>query len=185
MRKLVCLFCFASLLMTCEVMAADQYTISIGEPLLGTSMPRGRIGLGIAVNIDKSWDNLAEPDRAAWRAYTEMADADVTPPFPMPHIRSFLKKLDTYDFPMQTDDTIVHSEDVLLVVRVSETGKVSQVEVMDASKDGSRTMSHYEKTLAARYVLALLATRFSPALYKGQPAPSAFIMRISHTTVTG
>lgn len=47
------------------------------------------------------------------------------------------------------------------------------------------SMSHYEKTLAARYVVALLATPFSPALYKGQAAPSAFIMRISHTTVTG
>jgi len=185
MRKLARLFFLAALLITCRGMAADQYTVTIGEPLPGTSLPRGRVGLGIAVNIDKSWDQLAEPDRAAWRAYTEMADPDVTPPFPMPHIRSFLKKLDTYDFPRQTDDTIVHSEDVLLVVRVTETGKVSQVEVMDASKDGSRTMSHYEKTLAARYVVALLSTPFSPALYKGQPAPSAFIMRISHTTVTG
>jgi hypothetical protein len=45
-------------------------------------------------------------------------------------------------------------------------------------------MTHYEKTLAARYLAALLSTSFSPARYKGQPAQSAFIMRISHTTVT-
>lgn len=175
----------SSFLLVCGgAAAADQYQIAIGEPLPGTSLPRGRVGLGIAVNIDKSWDQLPEADRAVWRTYTEMTDPDITPPFPRPHIRSFLKKLDTYDFPMQTDDTLVRSEEVMLVVRVSETGKVSQVEVMDASKDGRGTMSHYEKTLAARYVAALMPTAFSPALYKGQPAPSAFIMRIRHSTVT-
>jgi hypothetical protein len=179
-RLLVC----SALSIAGSAFAADQYTVTIGEPLLGTSMPRGRVGLGIAVNIDKNWDSLAEPDRAAWRDYTEMTDPDITPPFPLPHIRSFLKKLDTFDFPVQTDDTIVRQEAIMLVVRVAETGKVSQVEVMDASADASKTMTHYEKTLAARYVLALLATKFSPALYKGQAAPSAFIMRISHSTVT-
>jgi hypothetical protein len=179
----------ARLLLSCLVLvadcacAADQYMVPIGEPLVGTALPRGRVGLGIAVNIDKGWDQLAEADRTAWRTYTEMTDPDVTPPFPKPHIRSFLKKLDTYDFPIPTEDTIVRSEAILLVVRVSDQGKVTQVEVMDASEDRSGTMNDYQRTMAARYVTALLATPFSPASYKGQAAPSAFIMRIRHTTV--
>ncbi|UUZ52048.1 hypothetical protein LP420_40740 [Massilia sp. B-10] len=41
-----------------SAIAADQYEVTIGEPLPGTSMPRGRVGLGIAVNIDKNWDEL-------------------------------------------------------------------------------------------------------------------------------
>ena len=180
MLKPSCLF-LSFLLCAANASGADQYTITYGEPILGSSMPRGRVGLGIEVNIDKHWDALAEPDRAAWRAYTEMTDPDITPPFPLPHIRSFLKKLNTHDFPSGTD-TLVRKEGILLVVRVSETGKVSQVEVMDASKDGSGTMNDYEKTLAARYVTALLATPFSPAAYKGQAAPSAFVMRISSIT---
>jgi hypothetical protein len=177
---------FSSMLwVAASAVAADQYEVTIGEPLPGTSMPRGRVGLGIAVNIDKNWDGLSEADRAAWREYTEMTDADVTPPFPLPHIRSFLKKLDTYDFPVQVDEQMIRSGEIMLVVRVSDTGKVSQVEVMDASKDGSGTMTHEQKILATRYVVALLATPFSPAKYKGQTAPSAFIMRIRHRSVMG
>ncbi|SHG74570.1 hypothetical protein [Massilia sp. CF038] len=175
------LFPVLLLAVSASTFAADPYSVAIGEPLVGSILPRGRVTLGIPVNIDKSWDGLASADRSAWRAFTEMDDPEVTPPFPLPHIRGFLSKLNTYDFPMGTE-SVTRDDRIFLVVRVAETGAVSQVETMDASADGKQGLSDYEKVLAARYSLALLATKFSPALYKGQPAPSAFVMRVNQTT---
>jgi len=161
---------------------ADEYSIAIGEPLLGSALPRARVSMGVRVNIDQNWDALSEKDRLAWREYTEMTDPGVTPPFPMPNIRNFLKRLDTHDFPSSTD-TLVRKGGLLLIVRVAETGAVSRIELMEGGEAGSKSLTEMEKTLAARYITAMMGMRFSPARYQGQPAPSAFPMRITGTTV--
>lgn len=163
--------------------AADEYSLAIGEPLLGSSVPKTRVSMGVKVNINRSWDALTEKEKLAWREFTELTDPDVTPPFPKPNIRNYLKRLDSHDFPQSTDDNLVRQEGLMMIVRVSETGTVSQIELMEGSEAGRKTLTEMEKSLAARYITAMMGTKFSPALYKGQPAPSAFPMRILAVTV--
>lgn len=158
---------------------ADDYNIMIGVPPTGSSIPPGRVGLGIKVHVDKSWDKLSAEEQQVWRDYTELTDPDVTPPFPKPNIAGFLRKL-TIPERLNTTDRIEHKEDMLLIVRVDDAGQVSKVDIMEGT-GGAKILSDNDRVLAYRYVTALLATRFSPAMYKGQAAPSAFPMRISQT----
>lgn len=175
----------AALIVLCSAMVAgsavaDDYNIMIGVPPTGSSIPPGRVGLGIKVRVDKAWDKLLPEEQKIWREYTELTDPDVTPPFPQPNIAGFLRKLtvpDKYNF----TDKIEHKEEMLLIVRVAETGVVSTVEIMEGT-GGAKTLSDNDKLLAYRYVTALLATKFSPAMFKGQAAASAFPMRINQTT---
>ncbi len=160
---------------------ADDYSIAFGTPPLGTTLPPNRVGLGIKVHVDKSWDALPEDEKLAWRSYTELLDPEVTPPFPLPNLRGFLRKLVIPD-KFQTTDRILHTEGLLLIVRVSEKGDVHKVDIMEGSTKGSRTLTDDERVLAYRYVKALQDTKFSPAMYKGQPSPSAFPMNIKSTS---
>lgn len=174
----------AALIVLCSALfagsaSADDYNIAIGTPPTGTSIPPGRVGLGIKVRVDKGWDKLSPEEQQVWRDYTELTDPDVTPPFPQPNIAGFLRKL-TLPQRLNTTDTIEHKEEMLLVVRVDDAGVVSTVEIIEGT-DGAKTLSDNDKVLAYRYVKALLATKFSPAMFKGQAAPSAFPMRISQT----
>jgi hypothetical protein len=156
---------------------ADEYSIAFGTPPLGTTLPPNRVGLGIKVNVDKGWDALAEEDKLEWRSYTELLDPDITPPFPLPNLRGFLRKLVVPD-KFQTIDRIQHTEGLLLIVRVSEKGDVHKVDIMEGSTKGARTLTDDERVLAYRYIKALQDTKFSPAMYKGQASPSAFPMHI-------
>lgn len=160
---------------------ADDYTISIGTPLTGSSIPPGRVGLGVEVSVDKSWAALAPDEQQRWREYTELVDAEVTPPFPAPNIRAFLTKL-ALDRQYEMDRAVEQSDEIFLVVRVSETGVVSAVDIMRGSDSQSGTLTNMEKLLAYRYVRALLTTRFTPALLKGAPVASAFPMLIRSVT---
>jgi hypothetical protein len=155
---------------------ADDYAIMIGVPPTGSSIPPGRVGLGIRVGIDKSWEQLTPPEQQVWREFTELTDPDVTPPFPLPNIRAFLRKLTTPD-KFNYTDSIEHREALFLIVRVSETGVVTKVDIMEGT-NGAKSLSDNDKLLAYRYITALLATTFSPAMYKGQPSPSAFPLLI-------
>lgn len=181
MPNLAALLIFSVLFSATGSALADEYTIALGEPLLGTSIPRGKVTLGIPVNINKDWNGLAEKDRQVWREYTEITDPDVTPPFPQPNIRAFLKKLGTYDVP-SGGGGVFRKEGLMLIVRVSHEGEVGQVDLMEGTEAGSKSLTDMEKALAAQYIGALMATKFSPALMKGEPAPSAFIMRIKSVT---
>lgn len=159
---------------------ADDYTIKIGRPPTGSIIPPGRVGLGIKVGIDKSWDKLSAQEQQAWREYTELTDPQVTPPFPVPDIRGLLNKLkkpERFNF----TESLTHSEQVLLIVRVTETGEVRTVDIMEGS-DGAKKLSDNDKLLAYVYINALMSTKFSPAMFNGQAAPSAFPMRVSQTT---
>ena len=167
------LFCLS---LACGAARADTYSIAHGEAPTGSSMAAGRVSLGIRVHIDKDWDSLAQDDKQVWREYTEITDPDVTPPFFQPNIRSFLKRLSYHDFTVFSD-TIQTQSRLLLVVRVSDKGAVEQVELM-AGGEGQRTLTVMEKALAGRWITALMGTRFSPALVKGQAAASAFLMEV-------
>jgi len=90
--------------------------------------------------------------------------------------------LDTHDFPRSTD-TLVRKGGLLLIVRVAETGTLSQIELIEGAEAGSKSLTEMEKTLAARCITAMMGMRFSPARYKGEPASSAFPMRIGGVTI--
>lgn len=182
MRKFSAIVLSALFLTGAGYAVADEYSIAIGEPLLGSALASTRVSMGVRVSIDRNWDALSDKDKLAWREFTEMTDPDVTPPFPMPNIRNFLKRLDTHDFPRSTD-TLVRKGGLLLIVRVAETGTVSQIELIEGAEAGSKSLTEMEKTLAARYITAMMGMRFSPARYKGEPAPSAFPMRIGGVTI--
>lgn len=174
----------AALIVLCSALfagsaAADDYNVMIGEPPTGSSIPPGRVGLGIKVDVNKSWSKLSAEEQQCWREYTELTDPDVTPPFPQPNIGGFLRKL-TIPEKLNYTDSIEHKEEMLLIVRVDEAGLVSKVEIMEGT-GGAKVLSDNDKVLAYRYIKALLATKFSPAMFKGQAAPSAFPMRISQT----
>ncbi len=161
---------------------ADDYAITVDGPLVGSSISRNRVSLGIAVDIDKKWDELGEPDKLAWRQYTELVDPRVTPPFPLPSIRDFLRKLKTPE-QYRTTRQLRREDAVLLIVRISPQGTVDQVEIASAGASASTELSQAEAVLAAIYTNALLTTRFSPALMDGKPAASAFPMRIQRLTI--
>lgn len=175
----------SSLLVLCSALFAagahaDDYTIMIGTPPTGSSIPPGRVGLGIKVGVDKSWDKLTPEEQQVWRDYTELTDPQVTPPFPTPNIRAFLRKLQAPD-KFNVTDSIQHSEEILLIVRVAETGVVRSVDIMEGT-DGAKKLSDADRLLAYVYVSALMSTKFSPAMFNGQAAPSAFPMRVRQTT---
>jgi hypothetical protein len=156
---------------------ADDYTIAIGTPITGTSLPPGRIGLGIPVSVDKSWDKLSAKEQLAWREYTELLDPQVTPPFPVPHIRSLLRLLELPP-KLEVTDRVETNTEAMLIVRISEKGDVYSVDVMRGAVEGAE-LTAMEKILVFRYVKALTKTKFSPAMMNGQPAPCAFPMLVS------
>lgn len=157
---------------------ADEYSIRVGRPLTGSSLPSQTVGLGIEVAIDKSWAQLTPAEQLIWRDYTELTDPAVTPPFPLPHIRSFLRKLETPEI-FKSTENVIRIDKVLLIVHVTETGEVSKVGIVSGPADEGGKLSKDEARLAAVYVRALVATKFSPALLNGQPVPSAFPMWIA------
>jgi len=162
---------------------ADEYTVAIGTPLLGTSIPPGRVGLGIAVSVDKSWAELSEVEQGVWRAYTELEDPQITPPFPQPNIRGFLRKL---SYLPQYDDgeaKLAQRDEIFLIVRVSDSGDVGTVEIMRGANATAKELSPAENILAYRYIKALLATKFTPALLNGKPVASAFPLLVCQVTV--
>ncbi len=171
----------AVLLAMTALASADDYHISIGTPLTGTSLPSGKVGLGIPVSVNKSWDQLSAKEQQAWREYTELLDPEVRPPFPTPHIRAFLSKLNLTE-KFAIEQKIQREDEIYLVVRVSDKGEVSSVDLMRGADDKARELSDAEKVLAYRYVKALLATQFTPALYKGTPVASAFPMLVQFVT---
>jgi hypothetical protein len=160
---------------------ADDYSILIGEAHTGSSIPHQRVGLGVKVNVDKSWEQLSAQEQQAWRVFTELDQPEVTPPFPLPNIRSFLRKLTVPDQFQYTDD-IVRKEGLFLVVRVSEKGVVTTVDIMEGTVKGAKSLTDNEKILAYTYITDLMASKFSPALLNGTPVPSAFPMRIISIT---
>lgn len=156
---------------------ADEYAIRVGTPLTGSVIPPGKIGLGIAVNIDKTWDELSPKDQQVWREFTELTDPQVTPPFPKPNIRFFLHRLESL-FGLNYSDKLVQRDRILLVVRISEDGDVSGIDIMQGGTKGATALTDAEKVLAHGYTRALNATKFTPAMFNGKPAPSAFPMHI-------
>ena len=174
----------AALLVLCTTLfsgsaLADEYSVMIGTPLTGSSIPPGRVSLGIKVDVDKSWDKLTPQEKDAWREMTELVDPEVTPPFPVPNIRGLLRKLVTPD-KFSFAANIERKDDLFLIVRINETGLVSSVDIMEGTA-GAKDLSDNDKLLAYIYIKALLETKFSPAMFKGQTAPSAFPLRISRT----
>lgn len=159
---------------------ADDYSIMIGTPPTGSSIPPGRVGLGIKVSVDKSWDKLSPEEQQVWREYTELTDPQVTPPFPVPNIRGFLRKLQAPEKFNYTEN-IQRTEQIMLIVRVAETGIVRSVDIMEGT-DGAKKLSDQDRLLAYIYIQALMTTKFSPAMFNGQAAPSAFPMCIRQTT---
>jgi hypothetical protein len=161
--------------------AADDYSILIGEAHTGSSIPRTKVGLGIKVGVDKSWDQLSPEERQEWREFTDLLQPEVIPPFPVPNIRGFLRKL-TVPSKFEYTEDIERKEGLYLIVRISDKGDVTTVDIMEATTKEAKTLTDNEKILAYRYVTALLATKFSPATLNGQAMPCAFPMRISSTT---
>jgi hypothetical protein len=168
------------ILLCAQPAIADSYTIAIGEPPVGSSLPPGRVGLGIRVDVDKKWEQLTPEEKICWRNYTELDQPDVTPPFPAPNIRGLLRKLQVpagYDFA----ERLVTEVELLLIVRISEKGIVTAVDVQETGQKGATTLNLNESVLVYRFVKALMATPFSPALLNGTPVASAFPMRVSET----
>jgi hypothetical protein len=160
---------------------ADDYTVAIGTPITGTSIPPGRIGLGIPVSVEKSWEKLSSKEQLAWREYTELIDPQITPPFPQPNIRALLMRLERPP-ELQVTDRIQTKAQVLLVIRISETGTVHAVNVMRGAVEGAAALTPEENVLAVRYAYALTNTRFSPAKMNGQAVPCAIPMLVSEST---
>ena len=161
--------------------AADEYSIAIGEAHTGSSISRSRVGLGVKVGVDKSWAQLSPEEQQEWREFTELTQPDVVPPFPLPNIRGFLRKLTVPDKFNYTED-IERKEGLFLIVRVSDKGDVTTVEIMEGTTKEAKSLTDNEKILAYRYVTALLATKFSPATLNGQATPCAFPMRVLSRT---
>lgn len=162
--------------------AADEYSIAMGTPHTGTSIPPGRVGLGIPVPIGKGWADLSVPEQQAWRAFTDLLEPEVTPPFPAPNIRALLRKLDFlqgYD----SDPSRERRDEIFLIVRVTETGDVNTVDIMRGADQKATELTDPEKVLAYRYINALTTTKFSPALLNGKPVASAFPMQICSVRV--
>jgi hypothetical protein len=174
--------CLAILLLSASPARADEYAVAIGKPSTGSNIPRNRASLGIPVNIERGWDQLAPEQQAEWRRFTDLLDPAVTPPFPSPNIRTLLRKLVLPDIDNSTED-LARVDGISLIVNVSETGKVSSVEVMGGTKPGAEALTRDEKILVYRYSNALLNTAFSPALLNGKPVASAFPMRVEQLTV--
>ena len=160
---------------------ADDYSVSVDDPLVGSSIPRNKVSLGIDVSIDSTWDELSDKEKTTWREFTDLMDPQITPPFPIPNIRSFLKKLKTPERFRNTRQ-LVREDGLLLIIRITAEGAVDQVEVVSGTEKGSAKLSQSEGVLAYVYSNALLATQFSPAKMNGKPAASAFPMRIRSIT---
>lgn len=163
--------------------SADEYTIAVGTPQTGTLIPPGRVGLGIPVNIDKPWAQLAPADQLAWREFTELVDPQVTPPFPKPNIRAFLHKLEL-PTGLVSGQKLTRSESMFLVVHISEEGEVNGIDIMHGGTEGATALTDYEQILAHRYIKALNATKFTPAMVNGQAAPCAIPLHLSWLTIT-
>ena len=156
---------------------ADEYTVAVGTPQTGTSIPPVRVGLGIPVSVNKSWSELSGAEKQAWRVFTDFLDANVTPPFPLPNIRGFLKKLEALP-QYETGLGIERRDEIYLIVRVSETGDVNTVDIMRGAGTKATELSDTEKVLAYRFINALTTTKFSPAKVDGTAVASAFPMLI-------
>ena len=176
-RKIVRVAVACAIAICAMAARADEFSVAMGTPSIGSNIPLNRASLGIPVNIDSNWDQLVPEQQAIWRRYTDLLDPAVTPPFPQPNIRAFLRKLAAPDAVNTTED-MARVDNVFLAVRIDETGKVTSVDIM-----GGKELTRGEKLLAYRYSNALLSTTFSPAMLKGQAVASAFPMRIRQLTV--
>jgi len=156
---------------------ADEYSMAIGRANTGTLIPSGRVGLGIPVSIDKSWAELTADEQQAWRKFTDLKSPEIIPPFPMPNIRSLLRKLESLPF-HDNDSAIKRTDEIFVIVRISEKGAVTSVDIMRGTDTKARELTDMEKILAYRYANALTNTQFSPALLNGKPVASAYPMLI-------
>ena len=160
----------------------EEYSVTVDGPLVGSSINRNRVSLGIAVDVDRAWEELPAEQQQRWRKYTELGDPKVTPPFPLPNIRAFLRKLDTPERYKRTSQITREVEDeLLLVVRIRADGVVDRVEIVSGTMENDK-LTERAGILAYVYVNALLSTRFSPARLDGNPVASAFPMRIHRIT---
>lgn len=160
---------------------ANSFSVAPDDPLTGSSIPSRRVSLGVEVDIDKSWNELSEQEQSLWRKFVDLPDPRVTPPFPTPNIRSFLRKL-RYPDRFRTTWRISREEDLLLIVRLTAEGVVDSVEIRSGTKDGSTKLTQEEGVLAYIYTNALMTTRFTPATMDGNPMPSAFLLPIRSVT---
>lgn len=170
-----------SILVVAQAAHADDYSVTVDGPLIGSSISRDRVSLGIEVDIDKTWEDLSDKEKTTWRQFTDLTDPRVTPPFPIPNIRGFLKKLKTPER-FRTTERVTREDALLLVVRITADGTVDQVEVISGTEKGSPKLTESEGVLAYVYGNALLITKFSPARMDGKPVASAFPLRIRQVT---
>ena len=160
----------------------EEYSVTVDGPLIGSNINRNRVSLGIAVNVDRTWEELSAEEQQRWRKYTELGDPGVTPPFPLPNIRAFLGKLNTPEqFRRSSQITREVEDELLLIVRVRADGVVERVEIVSGTMDNG-VLTERAGILAYVYVNALLSTRFTPARLDGNPVASAFPMRIHRLT---
>ncbi len=156
---------------------AGDYSVAVGDPLTGSSIPSGRVSLDIGVDIDKSWNELSEQEQLRWRKFVDLPDPRVTPPFPTPTIRTLLSKL-RVPGQFQTTERIVREERLLLIVRLTSEGVVDRVEIMSGTEPGSTKLNEGEGVLAYMWTNALMTTRFTPAMLDGDPMPSGFPLHV-------
>jgi hypothetical protein len=177
-------FAFIAISMSVSMQAAHaaDYAVTVDGPLIGSTISRNKVSLGIEVDIDSTWDELSDKEKATWRQFTDLTDPRVTPPFPLPNIREFLKKLKTPER-FRTTENITREDGLTLVVRINAEGLVDEVQVRSGTEKGAPELNQSEGILAYVYGNALLKTKFSPAKLDGKPGPSAFPMTIRQVTV--
>lgn len=173
-----------ALLLTCLATAdvlADEYSVTVDAPFLGSSVSRNKVSLYIPVNIDKRWEELSDKDQQVWREYTELTEPRVTPPFPDPNIRSLLLKMKTPDR-FRTTENLTREDAVLLIVRIAADGTVTSVDAGGGIDGTRKELSQGEGVLAYVYSNALLSQKFVPAKLDGKPVASAFPIRLRQVT---
>jgi len=171
----------ASCLLLPAYASEAEYSIAVGDARTGSSISKNRASLGIAVDVNKSWDELSANEQALWRKFVDITDENVIPPFPSPNIRSLLRNLGV-SRGVRMDNSMTHKEDVKLIVHVDETGSVSAVDILGAKNNGELMLSDDQKILAYTVIRGLQSTQFSPARLDGAPVASAFAYHIVHTT---
>jgi hypothetical protein len=158
-----------------------EYSIAIGDARTGSSISKNRASLGIAVDVNKSWDELSADEKSQWRKFVDITDEKIIPPFPSPNIRGLLKKL-APPREVRVDNIGTHREEVKLVVHVDESGAVSAVDILGAGNNGEITLNDNQKVLAYTAIKALQSTQFSPAQMGGSAVASAFLYHVRQVT---
>ena len=142
--------------------AGPQYVVRQSEPSIGTNIPRPVIS-GSTIPLNRRYDELTQEEKAAVRGLYESMDPADEPPFPVDGLKPL------YTAIQQAHERRFHVRgEMTLVATVGPTGDALKVQ---AIRSPDPDMTKFAASV-------LFATKFKPAMCKGQPCTMDYPLRI-------